>query len=99
MRRLNTPGRSAPPLDEPTVLLLLLGMDAPVAALPRLMFTGDGNVSRAAALWRQHEDFLVREAKRRRIDRPQDADVGRPTFFGEYCCEMMTRFPERYGRG
>lgn len=97
MRRLSKPGRPAPPLDEATTLLLLLGHGAPVPALRRLQFTGDGNIRRVADLWRQNEAFLLREAKRRRIERQHDPDVGGPAHFGEYAVWLVAKCPERYG--
>lgn len=79
-------------------MLLLLGIDAPTrSAVRRLAFTSDGNLRRVAELWREHEDVCLREAKRRRIARPHDADLGRAAWFGEYACAMVAKFPERYG--
>ena len=96
MRRLAKAGRPAPPLDEPTTLLLLLGLDAPgIGAVARLQFTAD--VSRAAGLWRENESYVLREAARGRIAGQDDPDVGRPAFFGEYAVAMVERCPERWG--
>jgi hypothetical protein len=84
--------RPPPVLGEDAILLLLLGMDPPTrSAVRRLLFTAEGNYRRVAELWREHEDACLREAKRRGITRPHDADLGRPAFFAERACEMMTR--------
>ena len=104
MKLRRRPSPPPPVLGEDVVLLLLLGHDAgPLikggSVLRQLQFLADGNLRRVADLWREHEDACLREAKRRRIDRPQDADLGRPAFFGEYAVAMVARFPERYGRG
>lgn len=96
MRRLRSPGQPAPPVREDIAMMLLLGLDAPgVGAIPRLQFTSD--IRRAAALWREHRDYLLRFAEQRGIQRPPDPDVGTPSYFGEHAVAMAERCPERWG--
>ena len=95
MRR--RPSARPPVLGEDVVLLLLTGRAPRVSAVRRLLFTSDGNLARVAALWREHEALLLREAAKRRLQRPHDSDLGRPAYFGEYAVAMVAKCPERYG--
>ena len=102
MRLRRRPAPPPPVIGEDVVLLLLLGHDAgPLikggSVLRQLQFLADGNMRRVAALWREHEDLCLREAERRRLTRPHDADLGRAAWFGEYAVAMCERFPQRFG--
>jgi hypothetical protein len=97
MRRLRND--STPPLDEWTTMLLLVGRDPKRGRfLEQLMFTSPhpDNQRRIAALWREHEPFLLAEAERRGIARTFHADSrfrpdgGVVAFFGEHACASVT---------
>lgn len=91
MRRRTPAGRQTP-LDETTTLLLLLGEDAPgIGAMQRLMFTSEGNTRTVAQMWKTHVQYLLAEARRRRIERPRDPDVGGPAFFGERAAWLVAK--------